>query len=58
MRADVWAPFAQRVHCRTGGEDVPMTRGETYSDASPAMAIDTIIVVQLQLSMVAKTRPR
>ena len=28
MRADVWAPFASTVTCRTGGVDAPLTAGE------------------------------
>ncbi len=38
MRADVWAPFAQQLHCRTGGEDVPMMRGDDGWWQGPALA--------------------
>src|ERR1700722_12838369 len=36
----------------------PITRGLTCVDANPATAIESIIVIQFQLSMVANTRPR
>src|ERR1700691_6597957 len=36
----------------------PITRGLTCVDANPAIAIESIMVIQFQLSTVAKTRPR
>ncbi|MGC4174110.1 malto-oligosyltrehalose trehalohydrolase [Demequina sp.] len=38
MRADVWAPFAAHVACRTGGQDLPLVRAEDGWWRGPALA--------------------
>jgi len=38
MRADVWAPFAHAVACRTGEQDVQLTRGDAGWWHGPTLA--------------------
>lgn len=38
MRADVWAPFATRIACRTGGVDAPLVPGDPGWWLGPPLA--------------------
>src|SRR5579859_4081041 len=51
-------PHQNAVDVLKTAATAPMMRGLAWSEAQPATLIETIIVIQVQVSMVEKTRPR